>query len=231
MSLAYVGGKYRQSKVWAPKILELTEDRARYIEPFVGGASMLEKLAPHFAEAFAGDLNEDLVLMWKDVQSGAATSYPENVNVLDHGVMRVSNEHSGVRAFVGFGCSFAGMWFATFHDGAAKTKRAILKSADKLKNVDFRHQSYEAWDNIIIPGTVVYCDPPYAGTMKFKANEVHMDYDKFWQWMREWRDRGAHVFVSEYNAPPDWTCVSELNLAKTVSSTKNGARQLDKLFR
>lgn len=231
MSLAYVGGKFRQSKVWAPKILELTEDRTRYVEPFVGGASMLEKLAPKFTEAFAGDLNEDLVLMWEDVKSGAANDYPVGVTAKDHADLKAGIIHTGYRAFVGFGCSFAGMWFATYHDGAAKTKRAILKTHPHIQNVTFRHQSYQAWAPLVEKGTVVYCDPPYAGTMRFKANEEHMNYDMFWDIMRTWRDAGAHVFVSEYNAPPDWTCVSELDLAKTVSSTKKGQRQLDKLWK
>lgn len=232
MSLAYVGGKFRQSKVWAPKILELTTKRFLYIEPFCGGASMLEKLAPHFVHAYAGDLNPDLVIMWQDVQNGLARDYPEVVTAEDHATLKNAPVGSPHRAFVGFGCSFAGMWFATFHDGAAKTKRAILKSADKIERVQFIHRSYEEWDSFVTCDSVVYCDPPYQGTMKFKANgPAPFDYEKFWETMRRWRSIGADVFVSEYNAPADWTCVSELDLAKTVSSTKTGQRQLDKLWR
>ena len=56
--------------------------------------------------------------------------------------------------------------------------------------------------------TVVYCDPPYAGTTSYKGAPP-FDHALFWRTMNEWHARGAHVFVSEYTAPAGWDIMFE----------------------
>ena len=50
-----------------------------------------------------------------------------------------------------------------------------------------------------LTGTVIYCDPPYAGTAGYSTGEF--DTDKAWELYRAWADSGAHVYVSEYSGP------------------------------
>lgn len=235
MSLAYLGGKWRQSKTWAPLILSLTDKRFHYLEPFLGGANMITKLAPHFTLCQAGDVHPDLMAMWQAVKLGTV-DFPTHVSAEDYALLKqdykdlgTGRSGSAIRGFAGFGCSFGAMFFATYHDGAAKTRRAIMKSQAALQDTELRTCSYLDWDQDVSDRSVIYADPPYEGTAKYSVDAL--DYVAFWNKMREWRTRGAAVFVSSYKAPDDWTCVSQLDLAKTISSTKNGARQLDCLYR
>ncbi len=52
--------------------------------------------------------------------------------------------------------------------------------------------------------SLIYCDPPYGATTKYKDN---FDYAIFWSWCREKSKEGHTVFVSEYKAPEDLECV------------------------
>ena len=56
-------------------------------------------------------------------------------------------------------------------------------------------------------GAVVYCDPPYEGTDGY---EIEFDHAEFWDWCRTVASNGNKVFVSEYKAPGDFTCVDEI---------------------
>lgn len=65
--MRYVGGKYRASKKITEVILANTPWRDRYLEPFVGGAAVTEKLAPHFTAPVVCDFNENVTVLWEAV--------------------------------------------------------------------------------------------------------------------------------------------------------------------
>lgn len=57
------------------------------------------------------------------------------------------------------------------------------------------------YDEIEIPdNSVIYCDPPYAGTKKYKNGRF--DSAAFWRWAEEMPERNT-VFVSEYSTMSD----------------------------
>lgn len=246
MSLAYVGGKYRQSKVWAPLILKMAAEKfhpgsdgiahgslPHYLEPFCGGCSVLEKVAPYFQTVQASDLNPDLILLWKAVQAG--TPFPNHISKEEYLEFKAQTSPSALRGFAGFGCGFCGIFFAPYHDGAAKTNRTLSKTCSLIQNVLFECKSYKKTVGIGSQ-SVVYCDPPYLGTGGFnrKSGGVNKDepfnHDEFWETMRKWRSTGALLFISEYQAPPDFACISEVELAVNSMSKKNGAKQKDRLW-
>lgn len=74
-------------------------------------------------------------------------------------------------------------------------------------------------------GSVIYCDPPYAGTAEYKDGAF--DSIAFWQWCREQK---SPVFVSEYSAPADFAIVAEFEHRSTLSSTNNAKVTIEKLF-
>ncbi len=57
-------------------------------------------------------------------------------------------------------------------------------------------------------GDVVYCDPPYANTHQDCYDVNGFDTESFWEWART---RDYTVYVSEYVAPDDFTCIWEKN--------------------
>lgn len=91
-----------------------------------------------------------------------------------------------------------------------------LERLEQLEQLEISNLDYAAVE--IVPGSVIYCDPPYAGTAEYK--EGAFDHAAFWQWCREQRNP---VFISEYNAPDDFKVVAEFEHRSTLSATNNKA--------
>ena len=101
--MMYLGGKSRLAKRIGAAILENTNQRGQYIEPMIGGGSVFFELAPHFQKSFGGDIQEDLILMYRALADGWVP--PDTVTEEEWRELRDSPP-SALRAFAGFGCSF-----------------------------------------------------------------------------------------------------------------------------
>ena len=88
----------------------------------------------------------------------------------------------------------------------------------EISNLDYR-------DVEIVPNSVIYCDPPYTGTAKYK--EGAFNHEAFWEWCRE---QSNPVFVSEYKAPDDFKVVAEFKHRSILSATNNAKVTIEKLF-
>ena len=73
---------------------------------------------------------------------------------------------------------------------------------------------------------LIYCDPPYAEGVGYAK---HFDTAAFWQWCRERTAEGHIVVISEYAAPPDFTCVWERSV-KTHLNNRAKRDRVEKLF-
>ena len=49
--------------------------------------------------------------------------------------------------------------------------------------------------------SVIYCDPPYKDTNTYIDDFNH---DKFYQWLRDCREKNQQVFISEYQMPSEF---------------------------
>lgn len=221
--MQYLGGKARIAKKIAAKILEIVppEHRLEYLEPFLGGANAFEHIAPHFEKAYAGDVHEDLILMWQAVARGWVP--PEVVTEAEHRALKKAAP-SALRGFVGFGCSFGASWFSGYAGvcsrkgrGAATSRRSLITQRDVIaRAVSIVQVSYLDWP--VVPGIVLYCDPPYAGTCGYKGT-APFDHTYFWARMQDWVDAGSYVFVSEYSAPSDWPCILAVSKVRGIDAT------------
>lgn len=204
--MRYVGGKARQAKGIATAVVAAGEGR-RYVEPFVGGASVLAAVAPHFGRVTASDIVPDLVLFWAAVRDGWVP--PAEVSADEYEHLRTAAA-SPLRAWAGFAASYNGKWWGGYgpkaagRDYLAESLRSTLKKAKALDGVDFVCSYYGDAD--VTAECVVYADPPYADTLGYAAAGA-FDTATFWQTMAAWHGLGAAVFVSEYTAPPGWVAV------------------------
>ena len=138
--------------------------------------------------------------------------------------------------YVGFQLSYGAMWFGTYrrdNEGkrnyANEAYRNVAKQAPKLKGIDFRHEGYR---DLKPPAqSLIYCDPPYEGTAKYKANEQQFDHDDFWQWCREMVRKGHDVFVSEYKAPDDCLCIWEKQVNSSLTKDTGAKKNIERLFK
>jgi site-specific DNA-adenine methylase len=94
-----------------------------------------------------------------------------------------------------------------------ESKRSVARDAPGLRGVKFYSMRYEDFTPHIPPGSIVYCDPPYAGTTGYGGAKTEINEGEslslntwnraaFWRWADKLVEAGQRVFVSEYNGPP-----------------------------
>ena len=110
-----------------------------------------------------------------------------------------------------------------------EARRNLEAQAPNLKGIEFKCQRYQDFDTSI-KGALIYLDPPYAGTKIYGyANQEKMDYEHFWNWVRE-LSKENYVFVSEQNAPEDFEIVWEQQVKRTTNK-ENNFKAVERLFK
>ena len=74
---------------------------------------------------------------------------------------------------------------------------------------------------------MIYCDPPYNGTCKYKDSIKHKE---FFDWCRTKSKAGHIVYVSEYEAPNDFECIFEIEITHFMKTT-NKDKQIERLYK
>lgn len=229
--MRYLGGKTRL----VPFLSEVIQrpGRTRYVEPFVGGGSVLAGLARHFETVEAGDAHPALVTLWNAVLDGWEPS--ELVTEDDYARLRIEAEPTAEQAFAGFACSFGGKWFGGFarkSDGTpdqAGSRISLIRKASEFRPyVDrLRLASFENYN--VGSDSVVYCDPPYVTSADY-STATWRPYD-FWDTVRDWTEAGAAVVISEFQAPRDFVQIAETDRTVSIQRTSaTRARASERLF-
>lgn len=229
-----MGSKNRIAKYLLPIILKDRKEGQWYVEPFVGGANMIDKVD---GNRIGGEYNKYIANMWIELEKGwiPKSNYTkEDYTFIKNNKDKVLHE----TGYVGINCSYSGKWFGGYA-GIVETKEGLRNYQDEafrntltqipnLKGVKFIHSSY---DQLEIPSnSIIYCDPPYEGTAKYKDD---FDHKKFWNWCREKSKEGHQVFISEYKAPEDFECIWSQEVKSSLSANgKIGGNKvsIEKLF-
>ena len=224
----YMGSKNRIAKHLLPVMLaERTSDQW-WVEPFVGGANMIDKV---LGNRLGNDTHEYLVALLVAIRDGWVPPADISRDMYYSIKANPRGYPKELVGFVGFLCSFGGKWWGGYAHNrsefnyAAAGKRNLLKQAPNLKGVIFCTGDYR---DIPLPDrSLIYCDPPYANTTKYKEG---FDHTIFWDWCRSKNEEGHTVFVSEYSAPADFVCVKEVPIITTLNKNSKDTR-IEKLFR
>ena len=239
-----MGSKARFAKAIYAKICELSPRNGRpWVEPFAGGMNMICEVPSEHGPRYANEINAYITEMFKAGSNGWVP--PKTMTKAEYD--RIRNDFKNnlgefdkcLIGYAGIAASYCGKWFGGFA-GIVDTKtsgvvdyygqsfRSFEKQCKKLKDVCYCSASY---DEIQIPeNSIVYCDPPYEGTTKYKDD---FDHSKFWNWVRE-VSKEHDVFVSEYNAPEDFECVWQSVATSSLSANGKSGRtklSIEKLFR
>lgn len=226
--MKYMGSKNRISKYILPIMLEHRTPEMAWVEPFVGGANMIDKVE---GKRIGNDLNNYIISFWNAVQNGWTP--PEFISKVEYKDI-ITNKQNYNPELVGWtitACTFGGTGhgFAGILGKRNYQKEAhnnLAKQRINITGIDFLCGEYY---EINIPDySLIYCDPPYENGEHYR-NFKTIDYNKFWQWCRDKANEGHKVFVSEYNAPSDFKCLWEMPLKSNV--IKNGTSySIEKLF-
>lgn len=110
-------------------------------------------------------------------------------------------------------------------DYVSESYRNALKQSEKIRGVLFYHLPYNELP--LPPKSIIYCDPPYSGTTKYKDN---FDHSLFWEWCRQKHKEGHTVYVSEYNAPEDFECIWSKEIVSSLTKDTGSKKGIEKLF-
>lgn len=234
--MKYMGSKARLAKELLPIILKDRKPGQWYVEPFAGGMNMICNVD---GKRIANDNHKYLISMWKSLLSGWV---PNKISKNQHKDIRENKDKypEYIVGWAGFNCSYSGVYFGGF-SGCVKTKTGVtrdyqkeaiqnvLKQVPKMKDIILLSEDYR---NINIPkNSIIYCDPPYRNTSKYKTGEF--DSDTFFEWCRIKHNEGHSVFISEYSAPEDFVCIWQKEFKSSLSANGvSGGSKLstEKLF-
>lgn len=224
----YTGSKRRLVKHIMPIILKDRKPGQWYVEPMVGGCNSFTVPA---LPKLGADANCYLIAMWRALQYGWQP--PTTVTETEYQAIKAAPDDYPPQlvGFVGVGCSFGGKWFggyARYKDTnyAAQSGRSVLKQLPDLRKAVFRCSDYKDLD--IPPDSIIYVDPPYAGTTNAYLNTVVEQ--EFWYTCSKWAGQGHKVYVSNYHAPKDWIPVWQGTLRSSLDLDTGSKHGLERLY-
>lgn len=228
----YQGSKRRIANQIIEKCIELAPPTRIWIEPFVGGANVIDKVPTDYIR-IGYDLSRPVITQFRAFKSGWLP--PESISEKEYYDIRSNpqNYSEELHSFVGFACSWGGKWWGGYarsgeRNFAREGRDNLLKQLPKLDGIDFVCADYR---DIPLPeaSAIIYCDPPYRNTLKYSSTKINFDSDEFWCWADKLVELGHYVFVSEYNATTDWETVLEIPM-KSVMRLGESKATTEKLF-
>lgn len=239
--MVYMGAKTKYAKYIVP-ILQKTIDENNielYIEPFVGGANVIDKIK--CARRIGYDRSDTLIALLQQARDdfskvlteGSRELWDKGKSYVKDGIMPDDMTLAEIGAMEFF-ASFSNGGFPRGYAKDAKgrfyfqeARNNMEKQAPNLKGIEFYISNYYDLNNI--DGAVIYCDPPYANTKHYGyAKQEKMDYERFWNWVRE-LSKNNYVFVSEQTAPEDFDVLWEQEVKRTCGKD-NDFKATEKLF-
>ena len=238
--MQYMGSKNRFAKELVPIIQSyITKETKGYLEPFVGGANIIDKI--ECDKKFGCDLNEYLIELLKFTRD-TPENLPSIISEEEYNdvMNNVNNYEKWYVGFVGFLCSFGGKFFGGYARGknnngtlrnyANESFRNLNNQSSNLKGIIFKSCSFQDI-NTNISNYIIYCDPPYKGTTKYKTGQF--PYEEYYDWCRE-MSKNNIVLCSEYWMPDDFECIWEketkVNFDSNRSNNDNKNNRTEKLF-
>lgn len=240
--MKYMGSKASIAKYILPFIHNyiFLNNIDTYIEPFIGGANMIDKV--QCKHKIGSDINKHLVALLKHVQN-TTDDLPEDVTYELYQDVKYNQDkypdwYVGAVEFLagfngrGFGGGFGKPTWEEKPDGTKiyrnyykEAKQNLIEQSTLLKDIEISQCSYEYYSNI--KGALIYCDPPYKDT-KHYDRKLGFDHDKFWQWVRDMSENNI-VLVSEEQAPSDFDILWEQEVNRTIWAD-NKSTSIEKLF-
>lgn len=240
--MQYVGSKNRLSKEIAPIIQSyITDDTVAYIEPFVGGANMIDKIKHH--TKIGSDAHKELVALLKYTRDNSellpTTIYEEEYIHVKNNKEDYEDWHVGL---VGFCASFGAKYFGGYARGYKADgitprdypNEAILnlqQQAPNLQGITFECKSFLDYNPTDYKNCVFYLDPPYRKTLSYSTGGF--PYKEFDNWAIELAKNNT-VLISEYAMQEDkFKCIWSKEVKVGISSQgdiKNKNR-VEKLFK
>jgi len=226
--MKYMGSKARIAKYILPIILKDRKSNQYYVEPFVGGFNMIDKVS---GNRIGSDINYYLIALFKALQNGWLP--PKNISEDEYNEIRV-NKNKFKPELVGY-CGFQLSYGGKFFGGYRRDKIGIRNYSNEAYNNTIKQIPYIMdiqlynlnYKDVPLPiNSIIYCDPPYINSTGYSEKFNH---NEFYDWLRE---IGKHntVFVSEYEMPDDFECIWSKVVNNSLTKDTGSKQGVEKLF-
>lgn len=181
--MVYMGSKNRITKYIVPIIQSYIDDNNvnTYIELFVGGANVIDKIICN--RKIGNDYNENLISLLKYAQKDNNLSIAPEICTFEHYSDVRNNQFTGKYSkeyvsLIGYCASYGGRYFDGGYGKDRKGTRNIYlerlnnlkEQAPNLKDIEFYCNDYKNFKTEKFKNYVIYLDPPYNNTKKiFKS--------------------------------------------------------------
>lgn len=238
--MQYMGSKNRIANEIVPYNQRFINENGieTYIEPFCGGANIIDKV--NCKRKIGCDINEYLIALLIKARDNPE-ELPNTITEEEYQECKNNKDKypKWYVGLVGFCASFGSKWFGGYarnHIGDNSGERCatainnIKKQSRHLKGIEFNNISYEKLgEHYALKNCVIYCDPPYRGTAKYECGEF--DYKKFDEWCIE-LSKDNIVLISEYDMPRDkFECIWETQHSVNFDSNRETSKvRVERLF-
>lgn len=233
--MVYQGSKNRLSKYLAPIIQSYLKDGMAYVEPFVGGANLIDKIV--WDKKYGFDINANLIELLNHFKNNEQEYiYIDRDEWKKTKERFLNGEINWYIGYVGFIASFCGKFWdgygnreiAPDRDLNNERYRNLLAQSknEQFKNITFATSDFK---NLNIHNCVIYLDPPYKGTRQY--NQIgKFNHNDLWEKCKEWYQNGNIILLSENDAPSEnWECIWEKEHKYMLGTSKSKTRT-EKLF-
>ena len=238
--MRYMGSKSKLAKELIPIIQSyITEDTKGYLEPFVGGANVIDKIKCN--KKIGCDIHKQLIALLNKAKDNV-DDIPDIISFETYKEVKNNKEsyEDWYVGLVGFCASFSARYFEGYarvkrNDNSGKVSEAAIRNLKKqaplLKNIKFKCCNFLDLPKNKIKGYVIYCDIPYKETKKYKTKSF--PYEEFYKWANEMAKHNI-VLVSECNMPSNFKCIWEKEIKANLDSNRTvgdeNHKRTEKLF-
>lgn len=240
--MQYVGSKNRLSKELAPIIQSyITDETVAYIEPFVGGANMIDKIKHHTKRG--SDIHKELIAL-HNYNKNNSELLPKTISEEKYNYVKNNRDQydAWYVGLVGFCASFGARYFEGYargyksdgitpRDMPNEAIRNLQKQARNIQDIDFEHKSFLEYNPEEYKNCVFYLDPPYRNTKKYSTGGF--PYVQFDEWAIELAKNNT-VLISEYEMPEDnFECIwsKEVTIGISGQGDIKNKKRVEKLFK
>lgn len=161
--MKYMGSKNRIAKYILPIILKDRKVGMTWVEPFVGGANMIDKVD---GKRLGADSNEYVIALLKEMTKPNFISPEISEESYNDIKANKDNYPQWLVGYAGTQLSFGATWFGSYRrdkkgnrNYCKEAQNNVNKQSLNLNGVVFVHSSYDCL--LIPPNSIIYCDPPY----------------------------------------------------------------------
>ena len=239
--MKYIGSKAKIANDIVPIIQMYIDEHniKQYIEPFVGGFNIIDKIKCEYR--LGNDIDPLVCELVETVRDNPALldslhtpTREEYYDVRDNPRKYQAWYRAAILLFASYNARvYGGCYGATANtkDGGTRNYFAESKANFERQLPNLRHILVGCCDYRLLrfprnERVLIYCDPPYAEGIGYGGK---FDTNEFWEWCRKQAAAGHIVIVSEYVAPPDVACIWQ---KETITHLNNRDKQkrVEKLF-